>query len=280
MTEGDVTKGMYMKKVLFMVLCLFAVQSLQAHEQHYMCEALTKITEETSKADGFYETALSYENLDKWFKLLVKLEIPAKQKQEILLDCRDDINFLSSQFLTFLEHLYDEDHETIPVQYNGESANAFVNLDKERFEQEKASYEKYSIFKPFLLDKKNLKKVKPKTCYNFVVSTQGEIILGDLQEYDELMEGDKKILLAPNHALLAKGESVMTAGEITLIGDREFKLWMIGMTSGHYHPASESKKYIVDALLRLGIPQEQIIVFGFQIHKLPWKLLEDDKCNQ
>ena len=266
-----------MKKLCLFFCFIITNFCLLAHEKHYMSNALDKIAKEIDEAEGLKEKALSYQNLDKWFKLLAKLELSIEKKREILSENHDQILQLSDKFLSFLDHLQKPDFETIDVVYEGQSAVAFVNLDSKRFEQEQESYAEYGAFKPILATSKSLDELKVKTCYNFVVKTNGDVVLGDLQEYDDLMIGDKKVLLAPNHALLANGKAVMSAGEITLIGDLDFKLWMIGMTSGHYHPNPSCKKYIVDALAKLGIPREQIIVFGFQIAKLPWKLVEKDE---
>jgi len=268
-----------MRNFVFLLIATISFNSfVGAVEHEYMTKAMNQVFEEIQTTDEKYEKAMLFDNLDKWFKLLAKLNIPAESKRMILQQTKDQINILSEEFLEYLKDLYkNSEGETIDIIYKGQPAKAFLNIDVKRFEQEVLSYNQYHVFEPIEVSADNINDLKINTTYNFIVTPEGQLKLGELQEYDLLFEGDKKILLAPNHAILSEGKPLMSAGEITIIGDDEFKLWCIGMTSGHYHPSWESRQYLINSLVELGVPQEQIITLGFHIAKLPWKLLEDDK---
>lgn len=268
-----------MLKKMIPVLCLISLSSFSLFSQteaDFMENALKKIEEEINEAKSLEQRAIYYQDLEKWFKLLVKLDLPKEKKYAILKHTYPIVERLSEKYIEYITYFMPTDEqETVSVVYQGKETEAYKNLDPERYEEEVESYNKNKSFEKTHVVKDNLKEIKTGTHYNFVLTTEGELICTELQEYDELFTADKKkILLAPNHALLADGKPVLSAGEFILLTDGDFTLVQIGMTSGHYHPAWAAKEHIEKKFLDLGFSQEQIQVFGFHIHKLGWKFLE------
>lgn len=252
---------------------LGAAQGIEKND--FMQRSLEKIESQVKNSSTLKEKALHYQNLEKWYYLLAELNISKSEKKEILETTHPTIDFLTKEYHQFAEYFFaDEDRETIPVIYQNEETVAFLNLDEKRFDQELESYHQHKNFEPIVLTKKSLKKLELNVHYNFVITLDGKMILGKLQKYDELFEGDRKILLAPNHAILADGKPVVAAGELEILG-KDVPIFFASLTSGHYHPSLESKKHIYNKLLEFEILAPQIILLDFEFEKLGWKFLEE-----
>ncbi len=266
------------KKSLTLSICALTLTafSFSMGKTDFMETAIEKIKTEVQKSRSFNEKALCYQNLEKWYQLLVKLNIPNEEKTEILLRTKENMDYLREEYQDFPEYFFkDEKNAPLTLVLDGREIVVFKNLDEKRYADEVESYKEHKNFDPIEVTKDTLQDLKIETHYNYVIMPDGKFICAELQEYDELFTPDKKkILLAPNHALLAEGKPVIAAGELKIIGRKDFPVYWIGTTSGHYHPDLETRKHIENKLIELGVPSEQIVTLGFHFNKLPWKIVE------
>jgi len=62
--------------------------------------------------------------------------------------------------------------------------------------------------------------------------------------------------VTPGHVVLAGGEDVLSAGTLVRYGD----IWVVGTFSGHFRTEQEDLAYMKDALVKAGVPPENIIL--------------------
>lgn len=227
------------------------------------------------------------EDLYDWLKMLCKEQLQGEELRSLLKQERPTIQEILKLTDEIAYYIY-RDRRGVAKQFfiDGQLVEAFWNAycfkkrppanDEERkrlYLLEELSYYNHGFIVPQKLDQENLLDLEEGVSYDFVVALDREIHYSRTQDYDRLRDGEVKILAAPNHALLGQDRPVLTAGELTVFGKGEMRLWLVATSSGHYRPTYASGKEVVEQLLFFGVPEECIFVSALPMDRLGWKLM-------
>lgn len=263
-------------KYLLLSALLFQLAFSYADEASFFDDAIKKTEAAINEADSPAKQALLLQNLDQWLTLLARTQLSCAEKKSILQKAEQPIAQITEVSTELLSYLPPGKREAITqeVLYHGIPTTAYVNFLPDLFEEELRSYNNHGHFEKQQLTRETLSSLRSGTSYNFVVTLDGSFFYSELQEHEHTREGNVKVLLSPNHAILANGQPVVAAGELSVIGDASCKIYTIAISSGHYRPGWESKELAEQTLVELGIPQEQIVTSMFNFHVLPWKFVQ------
>lgn len=247
----------------------------------YLESALEHIDEEHVKASNVYEQTLMLDKLYQWLLLLLKADLTDEQFYDLLKQAQPTVKHIAAFGNDMAQFLYPNfTFETLDVTLNGKATKAYLNMLSDRYDQELESYNKHRVISSHLLTGESLRSLKPYVTYGYVVTLAGDLYFSELQDFDWLMDGNVKILLAPNHPVLAGGYPILAAGELIVLGDEHKKIYQVGTTSGHYRPDYSSHVHVVDILVSLGVKSEQIVPTVFLIHRIPWKFVVKSNLKQ
>lgn len=165
-----------------------------------------------------------------------------------------------------------------PVKVDGSIIHAYYNIfsqtrrrsDSERkagYAEEVARHKGIKLLPKRLLTNKVKQTLIPAQSYNFIVNLGNEAYISYEQRY-RLKEEREKILISPNHTLLAGNNPVLAAGVFTYYRVDQKELYFITSSSGHFHPKPDSLKYMKNYLIKLGIPEEAIILFSLKYNQI------------
>jgi hypothetical protein len=260
-------------KRLLVLLVIILPFLVFAEESSYFEQALHNIEVSHDQAENLFDEVLAIDDLNQWLVLLVK---GAPSQQSFLNEMRLASSLLkriSNRTVEILAILKSDKQPVVEtVLIDGIAHEAFLNayIDSDgvpssieernlRYERESNSYRLHQLFDIHELNPQTIQQIESGFVYNFVVTLDKRILFCDVQDYRSVYENGKRVLLAPNHAILASGEPVLTAGEIRIVKRGEKQLWLIAARSGHYRPTLSSAKYMIDTLKELGIPEESIV---------------------
>lgn len=228
------------------------------------------------KTTSICERSFFLKKIMDWISLLLKMDLSTQETLSILKKAHDPIEMMTAHTNELTEHFHPGTViDASEIDVDGELLTVYQNVYAPIYSLEELSYKKHGIFARKQLT--TVKQLNFHTNYNFVMLAEGEIYFSESQEYDSLKDPELnhvKMLLAPNHSLLAEGKPVLTAGEFTLLGNNKRSVWIVGTTSGHYRPHLESKMHFIKALITLGFAKEQIITTDFHLRNIPWKFVE------
>jgi hypothetical protein len=258
--------------------------SRNTRQRCYLENVIEKLVFDFKQTTSICEKALFLKKIVDWISLLFKMDLSTQETISILKGAHCHIEMMTSYTDELTEHFHPGTIiESSESHVNGDLRVVYHNVYESIYALEELSFKKHGIFVRKQLTQTTFQQLDFNINYNFVVLAEGEVFFSESQEYDSLKDQDLnniKILLAPNHSLLAEGKPVLTAGEFTLLGNNKRHVWIVGTTSGHYRPPLESKRHLIRALTQLGIAKEQIVTTDFHVRNIPWKFVEKESQNQ
>ena len=99
--------------------------------------------------------------------------------------------------------------------------------------------------------------------YNFIVNLMNEAYLSYEQLY-RLIDRKGKRLIGPNHTLLAGNNPVLSAGVLSYYRVNGKTLYFLSCSSGHFHPKPDSLIHMKNCMIKLGIPEDSIILYSLK----------------
>lgn len=205
----------------------------------------------------FLNTAEETEFYDMLRKLKPSIELLANTSQDL-----------------FFQIFPDKFSDRRPVEVDGSIIHAYYNIfsqprrrsDRERkagYAQEVDRHKGIKLLPKRLLTNKVKQSLIPAQSYNFIVNLGNEAYISYEQRY-RFKEEREKILISPNHTLLAGNNPVLAAGVFSYYRVDKKELFFITSSSGHFHPKPDSLMHMKNYLIKLGVPEEAIILFSLK----------------
>ena len=162
------------------------------------------------------------------------------------------------------------------VNHEGKDTYLYLNIfhrfnyhltEKERneaFKEEVEHLKGIQLLPKERLTKNLSQKLVSGQSYCFIVNLMNEAYLSYEQLY-RLVEGKgKKILIGPNHTLLAGNNPVLAAGVLSYYKVHGKELYFLSCSSGHFHPKPDSLIHMKNCMIKQGIPEEAIILYSLK----------------
>lgn len=179
-------------------------------------------------------------------------------------------------------------YERRPFKLDGSDTYLYHNIfsqkhsltDEERtafYEEEMERHQGVKLQPKQQLTKDVIKTLAPGQPYNFIINSQKEAYISYEQGYRLKAENGKPLLNTQGHTFLAGNNPVLTAGVFNYhkVGNKE--LYFVACASGHFHPTPDSLVHMKNYLVKLGVPEEAIVVLSMtydqivsQCHKIKY----------
>lgn len=263
-----------MKKIIYYIILLNFIFACSFANEDISSRSLTVIENNLEEAKTMYDKALLINDVYLWLQQLSKMKYSKEETLALLKKAHPLIEKITVCGDDMTEFFHPQTpYETIDVQLGGTASKAFLNMRANLYQEEVKSYAKYRQFDRFELTNYNLANLDKNHLYNFVVTQEEKLYLSSAQDFDLVNEGKVKAIITPNHPLLADGQPILTAGELIVLGNDRVKIYLVGITSGHYRPNYATREHMIKSLLALGVAREQIITTVFSIHNIGWKFV-------
>lgn len=240
----------------------------------YLRRALEHLENEQRAAKNIHrKTYLLYE-VHQWYLLLLKSELTESEFHQLLHQAQPVMQSIIDCGYEMAQFLYPNyPFKTIDTVYEDKPIKVFLNLKNDNFQEELENYAKNGIFHRRQLTSETLNTLKPNVTYCYVLTLNGEIFFSELQDFDWIEEGNTKVLITPNHPILARGEPVVAAGELCILNNDKHLIYFVSSTSGHYCADFTTVSHVVKKLVEFGISEDQIVASHFLIPSVAWKFV-------
>lgn len=252
----------------------FDVTTLATDHTLYLKQALEHLENKQAEAKDIHrKTYLLYE-VHQWYLLLLKSDLTDTEFHALLRQAQPVMQSIIDCGYEMVQFLYPNyPFKTIDVTYEGKLVKAFLNQKNDYYQEELESYAKNGIFHRRQLTTESINTLKPNVTYGYALTLDGEIFFSELQDFDWIEEGNTKVLLAPNHPILAQGEPVIAAGEFCILDNGSQQLYFVSSTSGHYCADFTTVTHVIKKLTEFGISEDDIVASHFLIPSVAWKFV-------
>jgi len=262
------------KMVIFFFLSIIACMQIAADNTIYLKQALEHLEQEQKEATNIHRKTFLLHESYQWFLLLLKFDLTESEFHQLMHQAQPIMQSVIDCGYEMAQFLYPNyPFKTIDVTYEGSPIKAFLNLKSDHYQEELESYTKNGIFHRRQLTNEALDTLKPNVTYGYVLTLNGEMFFSELQDFDWIEEMNTKMIIAPNHPILARGQPVIAAGELCILNNDKHQIYFVSSTSGHYCADFTTVTHVVKKLVECGVSEDLIVASHFMIPNVAWKFV-------